>query len=285
MLVLDGKAVSKDRREKLKSRVQALTQKTGRPPQLTVIIVGEHLPSQVYVRNKVKACADVGITSNKVEVPGDVSLENFKKLLHEIDHDPKVDGVLVQLPLPKQLQSLDLGEVLNPDKDADGFTYGSLGRIASNKGKVAPCTPKGVMSILEHYKISVEGKYAVVVGRSMIVGKPMTWLLSDANATVTMCHSKTKDLRSFTKAADIVVVAAGKKHLLGKDDFKKGAIVIDVGMHGSGEGGGVTGDVRYNELEGWAEAATPVPGGVGPMTITTLLENTVTLAEMKAGLA
>lgn len=285
MLVLDGKAVSKARREKLKTRVQTLVQKTGRPPQLTVIIVGEHLPSQVYVRNKVKACADVGITSNKIEVPADVSVQKFTDLLHTIDHDDSVDGVLVQLPLPKQLQSLDLGELLNPSKDADGFTYGSLGRIASGKGKVAPCTPKGVMSILEHYKISVEGKNAVVVGRSMIVGKPMTWLLADANATVTMCHSKTKDMRSFTQAADIVVVAAGKKHLLGKDDFKKGAIVIDVGMHGSGEGGGVTGDVRFQELEGWAEAATPVPGGVGPMTITTLLENTVTLAEIKAGLA
>lgn len=284
MQVLDGKLVSKARREALKGRVQSFVRKTGRAPQLAVVIVGEHLPSQVYVRNKVKACADVGMESKKIEVPATITLDKFRALLDQIDADPQVDGLLVQLPLPKHLQELDLGELLHPMKDADGFTYGTLGRVVSGKASIAPCTPKGVMSILEHYKIDVSGMNAVVVGRSLIVGKPMSWLLTDANATVTVCHSKTADLRAFTKAADLVVVAAGKKRFLGRDDFRKDAIVIDVGMHGSGEGSGVCGDVRYEELDGWAGAATPVPGGVGPMTITTLLENTVTLAEIRAGI-
>lgn len=284
MQVLDGKLVSKARREKLKERVQSFKKQVGRAPQLAVVIVGEHLPSQVYVRNKVKACAEVGLDSRKIEVPASISVDEFRSLLNEIDSDAKVDGVLVQLPLPAHLQSLDLGELLHPSKDADGFTYGTLGRVVAGKSAIAPCTPQGVMSILEHYKINPSGMSVVVVGRSLIVGKPMSWLLTDADATVTVCHSKTKNLRDFTKAADLVVVAAGKKQFLGREDFRKDAIVIDVGMHGSGEGGGVCGDVRYAELEGWAKAATPVPGGVGPMTITTLLENTVTLAERRAGL-
>lgn len=284
MLVLDGKLVSRDRRDRLKTRVAGFLQKTGRAPHLTVIIVGEHLPSQVYVRNKVKACAEVGFTSEKLEIPASISAEDFKSTLRKVEENPAVDGVLVQLPLPPQLQSLDLAALMDPLKDADGFTYRNLGQVVAGRSAVAPCTPKGIMSILEHYQISVRGLSAVVVGRSLIVGKPMSWLLTDADATVTVCHSKTPDLRQYTSQADLVVVAAGKKQFLGREDFRRDSIVIDVGMHGSGQGGGVCGDVRYSELSGWVKAATPVPGGVGPMTITTLLENTMTLAEIRAGI-
>jgi methylenetetrahydrofolate dehydrogenase (NADP+)/methenyltetrahydrofolate cyclohydrolase len=186
----------------------------------------------------------------------------------------------VQLPLPDQLNEDEINEVLSPLKDVDGFSYTALGKLWGGHKLISPCTPQGVMSILEHYKIKVSGLNAVVVGRSNIVGKPMAHLLTEADATVTLCHSKTKNLREYTTRADLVVVAAGKKEFLGKDDFKKDAIVIDVGIHGTGTGG-LTGDVRFQELQGWVAAATPVPGGVGPMTITTLLENTFRLAELR----
>lgn len=284
MLILDGKAVSAARREHLKPRIQAFTKAAGRAPRLVVVLVGNVLASQVYVRNKQKACASVGIESELVSLPEEVSLTEFKAKLHALDQDPGVDGILVQLPLPKHLQSFDVNLELDAAKDSDGFAYINLGLLIGGKTRVAPCTPMGVMSILEHYKIPVEGKHAVVVGRSLIVGKPMALLLLEANATVSICHSKTKDLEAITRQGDIVVVAAGRREFLGKSAFKKEAVVIDVGIHGSGEGTGICGDVRFKELEGWASAATPVPGGVGPMTITTLLENTVRLAEIRQGL-
>lgn len=284
MLVLDGKLVSKERREALKPRVQRFQEKVGRKLSLVVVLVGEHLPSQVYVRNKQKACESVGIDSQVLRWPATLSLADFRQRLQELDHDDKVDGILVQLPLPDHLKSLDLGVEMSDEKDSDGFSYGNLGYLVAGKTRVAPCTPQGVMSILEHYKIPIAGKNAVVVGRSLIVGKPMALLLLDANATVTIAHSKTADLESVTRQADIVVVAAGRREFLGRSAFKQGAVVIDVGIHGSGEGGKICGDVRFAELEGWVAAATPVPGGVGPMTITTLLENTVALAELRQGL-
>ena len=284
MMILDGKVVSHSRREALKSRVEKFKAMGGRAPHLVVVLVGENPASQVYVRNKVKACADLGIKSTKLEKPSSLSQKDLEDLIRALNQDDGVDGVLVQLPLPASLREEPILELLSPNKDADGFTYSALGHLWGGHPLVAPCTPQGVMSILEHYKISVAGKNVVVVGRSLIVGKPMAHLLTAADATVTICHSKTSNIREHTLRADIVVVAAGKKHLLGKDDFKKGAVVIDVGMHGSGEGKGLAGDVRFSELENWAAAATPVPGGVGPMTITTLLENTVTLAEKRKGL-
>lgn len=284
MLILDGKKVSQERREILKARVESFRQKTQRSPRLVVVLVGEHLPSQVYVRNKGKACEAVGIESEILRLPESLSLEDFRSKLHSIDQDNAVDGILVQLPLPKHLKDFDMGSELDSSKDADGFTYGNLGLLIAGKLSVAPCTPLGIMSILKHYNIRVEGKRAVVVGRSLIVGKPMALLLLDAHATVTICHSKTPNLEEVTRQGDIVVVAAGKREFLGRDAFKKGAVVIDVGIHGSGEGGSICGDVRFKELDGWASAATPVPGGVGPMTITTLLENTMALAEARAGI-
>lgn len=286
MQILDGKLVSEARREALKKRISDFKSRQGRSPVLAVLLVGDHGPSQVYVRNKVKACEAVGIESRHVGLPADASEAAFLQALGQLHDDPSVDGILVQLPVPPQLKHLDLGKLIQSDKDADGFTYENLGLVAAGlggKGKsVVPCTPWGVMSILSHYQINPKGMNAVVVGRSLIVGRPMSWLLTEAGATVTVCHSQTKDLRAETSKADLVVVAAGKREFLGKDDFKKGAIVIDVGIHGSGSGGKIAGDVRFGELEGWASAATPVPGGVGPMTITSLLENTLVLAENRS---
>lgn len=282
MIILDGKAVSQVRRQELQSRVSLFKQKSGRAPHLVVVLVGDLTASIVYVRNKEKACESTGIKSTRVDLPTHTTQKDLIQVIEKLNQDPAVDGVLVQLPLPSHLQSDEILMKLSPEKDADGLTFQSLGLLWGGKGKIAPCTPKGVMTILEHYKIPVAGKRAVVVGRSNIVGKPMAYLLTEANATVTVAHSKTPNLAEITREGDIVVVAAGKRELLGKEDFKKGAVVIDVGMHGTGQGtSGLCGDVRFKELEGWAYAATPVPGGVGPMTITTLLENTVTLAEQK----
>lgn len=282
MILLDGKAVAAVRREALKSRVELFKKATGRSPHLSVILVGTDPASQVYVRNKEKSCHKTGIDSKVHNLPTETTQEHLNQWIERLNADPQVDGILVQLPLPKHLSVEPILKNILPQKDADGLTYMSAGFLMAGKAVVKPCTPAGIMHILEHYKINVQGMNAVVVGRSQIVGKPMMLLLNDANATVTLCHSKTRDLRSHTSQADLVVVAAGQKHLLGKEDFKKGSIIIDVGMHGTG-GGSLCGDVRFEELTDVAAAITPVPGGVGPMTITTLLENTVLLAELRAG--
>lgn len=280
MIRLDGKLVAEKLRERLKIRVESLRAKIGRSPQLTVVLIGDNKASQVYVKNKHIACEKVGIDSAIIEKPATTSQKQLEELLLELNSNDKVDGVLVQLPVPAHLNSDRIFELLQPGKDADGLTYASAGLLWSGKPMVKPCTPAGVIEILRYYKIEMARKNAVVVGRSQIVGKPMAALLLEENATVTICHSGTRDLKHFTKDADIVVVAAGKPGLLGRDDFKKDSVVIDVGMHGTGSGK-LCGDVRYDELEGWVSAATPVPGGVGPMTIAMLLDNTVSLAERK----
>lgn len=280
MILLDGKAVAEFVREQLKTRVQAFTQAAGRAPHLAVVLVGEDKASQVYVKNKHLACQKIGMHSTVHALPSLISQTELETVLEKLNKDEGVDGILVQLPLPKGLKPERILEKLKPEKDADGLTYASLGYLWAGRPFVKPCTPSGVMRILEYYKIPVAGKSAVVVGRSNIVGKPMAHLLTEADATVTICHSKTPNMREVTSKADIVVVAAGKAGLLGRDDFRKGSVVIDVGMHGSG-GGKLQGDVRFEELDGHVHAATPVPGGVGPMTIACLLENTMTLAEKR----
>ena len=284
MLIFDGKEVARKVREELSPRIRKFHEKTGRAPQLTVVIVGEDKASHVYVKNKKIACEKVGISSHIHTLPATTTQSQLRDLLISLNQDDKVDAVLVQLPLPKHLSTDEVLDTLSPAKDADGLTYRSLGYFFAGKPLVSPCTPAGVMTILKTYGVSVAGMKAVVVGRSNIVGKPMAHMLMEANATVTICHSKTKDISAYTRDADLVVVAAGKAGLLGKDDFKKDAIVIDVGMHGSGQGGKLCGDVRFEELQGHVKAATPVPGGVGPMTIATLLQNTCSLAEKRAGL-
>lgn len=281
MKILDGKAVSEARRQQIKARVSAFQKAHGRVPGLAVVLVGEDPASQVYVANKIKACGAVGIQSFENRLPATTNMAGLKAVIDRLNADRAVDGILLQLPLPKGLNSQEAIEWIDPRKDADCLTAMNLGLLWSGRPVTKPCTPWGVMVILEHYGISVEGKDVVVVGRSHIVGKPMAHLLTEANATVTVCHSKTRDLRKHTRAAEIVVVAAGRPEMLGPDDFAQGSVVIDVGIHRKQVNGKtkLCGDVKFSELESVASAATPVPGGVGPMTITMLLENTLNLAE------
>lgn len=279
---LSGTEVAKFRQEALKKRIQSFEASHGRKPGLAVIIVGEDPASQVYVRNKVKTTVALGMESFHFEVPANISEADLVEKVHELNRDAKVDGILVQLPLPKSINTDRVMDAIDGAKDPDGLTTGNLGLLMAGRKRVAPCTPWGVMAILEHFKIEVAGKNAVVVGRSNIVGKPMAQLLLEANATVTTAHSRTKNLAQVTSQADIVVVAAGQPRFLGREAFREGAVVVDVGMHRPTTGdfaNKLCGDVRYEELEGWASAATPVPGGVGPMTIQMLMENTVRLAE------
>lgn len=280
MEVLDGVAVSKNIRESLKKRIDLFKKKSGRAPGLSVILVGDNSASHIYVRNKEKACEEVGIISTRHDLPSDTSFERLSKLIQKINNDKNVDGLLIQLPLPSHLDANKIIEIVDPRKDVDCLTHENMGMLFGGKPRVRTCTPYGVMKILEHYKIPISGKNAVVIGRSNIVGKPMSVLLLDAGATVTICHSKTIDLPAVTREADILVVAVGRAGMIGRGDVKKDAVVIDVGINRLPDGK-ICGDVRFEELKGWAAAATPVPRGVGPMTITMLLENTLTLAEMK----
>lgn len=284
MIKLDGKAVAEACRKELKTQSEEFKSQYGRPVGLAVCLVGQDPASEVYVANKLKACNEVGFHSIEKKLPADLSAGELKKVIQALNEDENVDGILVQLPLPKALSSKEVLGWVAPEKDADCLTAANLGRLWSGDAWSIPCTPYGVMKILEHYKIPVAGQRAVVVGRSNIVGKPMAHLLTEANATVTVCHSKTPNTREYTSQADIVVVAAGQPRFLGKDDFKKDSVIIDVGIHRMMDETGksrLCGDVRYEELDGWASAATPVPGGVGPMTITMLLDNTLRLAQKR----
>ncbi len=285
MLILDGKEVAKSRRQLISERAKKFKSSHGREPGLAVILVGEDPASQVYVRNKIAACKEVGILSLENYLPVDCSAALITETIEKLNNDPKVDGILLQLPLPKELDGAALIELIDPAKDPDGLTMANMGRLFAGQPRSISCTPYGVMKILEHYKIPVAGTNAVVIGRSNIVGKPMAHLLLQANATVTICHSRTKNLREVVREGDIVVVAAGKAEFIGKEAFKKDAVVIDVGMHRKPGADGkvkLCGDVKTAGLDGWIKALTPVPGGVGPMTITMLLENTVILAEARA---
>jgi methylenetetrahydrofolate dehydrogenase (NADP+)/methenyltetrahydrofolate cyclohydrolase len=278
MQILDGKTVAEARRKLLKSKIEGLKAKTK--PGLAVVLVGDDKASHVYVANKIKACHELGIESFETRLPANVSEKELHAAIQALNENPNVHGMLVQLPLPKPLDAKKVIEWVKPTKDADCLTMENLGRLWVGDPRTIPCTPNGVMAILEHYKIPVQGANAVVIGRSQIVGKPMAHLLSQANATVTICHSKTKDLKAHLRNADIVVVAAGQPEFLGAEDFSKDSVVIDVGIHRMPLPDGKTrlcGDVRFKELD--VKAATPVPGGVGPMTITMLMENTVRLFE------
>lgn len=276
MVILDGKKVAEAHRERLKADVAKFLKEKGRAPGLAVILVGDDPASQVYVGNKIKACAAIGMVSREERLPATITEAGLKAVIDKLNEDPSVDGMILQLPLPSHLNSQLAMEWIRPEKDADCLTAENQGRLWSGHPRTVPCTPAGVMAILEHYKIPVAGKNAVVVGRSAIVGRPMAHLLTMADATVTLCHSKTKNLTDFTRKADLVVVAAGRPEFLGGTDFASSATVVDVGIHRP-EGRGLCGDVRFKELK--VAAATPVPGGVGPMTITMLLTNTLTLAK------
>ena len=284
--ILDGKRVSEEILKRLKSRVYEFKQNWGRGPSLHVILVGEDPASQIYVGRKEKMASEIGMDSKVWKLDSKVTQAELETVLLGRIQDPGVDGILVQLPLPKGLHADRILGMIPFEKDVDGFSEQAVGALVSGRPLAVSCTPAGVMEILKYYKIDVKGKNCVVVGRSQIVGKPMSMLLLNADATVTTCHSKTQGLTDFTRQADLVVVAAGKPHFLKALDFKKGAIVIDVGIHRD-ENNRVIGDVDPDGLSNVVAAATPVPGGVGPMTIAMLLENTLKIAEyrMEKGLS
>ena len=275
--LIDGKLVSAEERKKIAAEVEQL-KADGYTPGLAVIIVGEDPASKVYVRNKSKACDEVGVYSEVYELPESTTEEELLALVNKLNADDKINGILVQLPLPKHLSDERVIAEISPEKDVDAFHTINVGKIMLGDYDFLPCTPAGVMVLLEHYGIDVSGKECVVVGRSNIVGKPQAMLLLHANGTVTVCHSRTKDLAEVTRRADILVVAIGKADFITGDMVKEGAVVIDVGMNRR-EDGKLTGDVDFESVEPKASYITPVPGGVGPMTITMLMKNTLTAAK------
>lgn len=276
--LIDGKAISAEVRAEIKAETADFVAKTGIRPGLAVIIVGEDPASQVYVRNKKRACEEVGFYSESYELPAKTTQEELEALVDKLNADKNIHGILVQLPLPKHLDEEKVLLKINPNKDVDAFHPYNVGRIMIGNYRFLPCTPAGVMTLIERSGITVEGKTCVVVGRSNIVGKPMAMLLLHANGTVTVCHSRTPDLKSVCKQADILVAAIGKADFFGADMVKEGAVVIDVGMNRNAAGK-LTGDVDFASVEPIASYITPVPGGVGPMTITMLMKNTLTAAK------
>lgn len=276
-VLIDGKALAAKMRARLKTQVDAFRAERGAEIGLAVVLVGDDPASQVYVRNKIKACEEVGIRSYSYKLPEKTSEEELASLLDELVKAKNVHGILVQLPLPKHLDERKILRLIPPAKDVDGFCAENLGNLAMNRETIVSCTPFGVMKMLEEYGIDPKGKRAVVLGRSNIVGKPMAMLLLNADATVTVCHSKTRNLNKICAEADILVVAIGKAKFVTADMVKEGAVVIDVGMDRD-ENGKLCGDVDFEAVKNKASFITPVPGGVGPMTITMLLYNTVIAA-------
>jgi len=278
-LVIDGKAIS----EKIKEEVKAVTEsrkKEGKEVTLAVIQVGNDPASSVYVGNKKKACDYVGFHSLTYELPEETSEESLLSLIHSLNYMPDVDGILVQLPLPKHMDEDKVIDMISPKKDVDGFHAASVGNLWIGKEGFVSCTPAGIIELLKRSNVEMEGKNCVIVGRSNIVGKPMAALMLRENATVTICHSRTKNLKEITKNADILIVAIGKPRFIDAEYVKPGATVIDVGIHRL-EGKKLCGDVNYESVEQVAGAITPVPGGVGPMTIAMLMKNCLEAAERK----
>ncbi|MBN3910332.1 MAG: bifunctional methylenetetrahydrofolate dehydrogenase/methenyltetrahydrofolate cyclohydrolase FolD [Nostoc sp. NMS1] len=277
--LLDGKALSAKIQQELSVGITQLQPKIGRPPGLAVLMVGDNPASAAYVRNKEKACAKVGIASFGKHFPAETTLEELEKVIAALNHDERVDGILVQLPLPDHLDAVTLLHQIDPDKDADGLHPVNLGRLVRGEIGLRSCTPDGVMRLLQAYEIPLQGKQAVVVGRSILVGKPMALMLLEADATVTIAHSRSHDLKSITQNADILIAAAGRPRLITADMVKPGAVVVDVGMNRVTDASGksrLIGDVDFESTAGVAGFITPVPGGVGPMTVAILLQNTFT---------
>ncbi|WP_413440848.1 bifunctional methylenetetrahydrofolate dehydrogenase/methenyltetrahydrofolate cyclohydrolase FolD [Synechococcus sp. MIT S1220] len=273
-LRLDGKALSKQLEKRLHQLIQGQLASVGRPPGLALMRIGDDPASGVYVANKEKACARVGVQSMGLHLPAERSAEEVLTKLRIFNQDPSVDGILLQLPLPQGLEEGPLLAAIDPEKDADGLHTMNLGRLLKGEAGPRSCTPAGVMALLRSSGMDPAGKRAVVVGRSILVGQPMALMLQAANATVTIAHSRTKDLAALTQQAEILVVAAGRPGMVGAEHVRPGAFVVDVGIHRKPEGG-LCGDVRAAEVEPIAAALSPVPGGVGPMTVTMLLVNTV----------
>lgn len=269
MKVIDGKALAEELRAELKKKIE----KAERKPGLAVVIVGNDPASRIYVRNKIKACAQLGIRSYSYELPEQSTQTEVETLLDELAANAEIDGILLQLPLPKHLDMESATAHIPFEKDVDGFSEANLGLLMKNKARIVACTPLGVMKLLESAGIELTGKNAVVLGRSETVGKPMAMLLLNANATVTVCHSKTKNIKEICRQADVLVSAVGKANFVTADMVKEGAVVIDVGMNRD-ENGKLCGDVDFEGVKEKVSFITPVPGGVGPMTITMLMYNT-----------
>ena len=277
--IIDGKAISANVKEQVRSEVEQLKAK-GIEVGLAVVIVGDNPASRVYVNNKKKACAEVGFNSYEYALPQETTQEELLELVEKLNNDDKVNGILVQLPLPGQINETAIINAIRPDKDVDAFHPENVGHIMIGDFSFLPCTPAGVMEMLAQTGIETEGKECVVIGRSNIVGKPMAMLLLHKNATVTICHSRTKNLAEVCRRADILVAAVGRANFVTPDMIKEGAVVIDVGMNRL-ENGKLCGDVDYNACFEKAGYITPVPGGVGPMTIAMLMKNTLTSAKVK----
>ncbi|MEK9198633.1 bifunctional methylenetetrahydrofolate dehydrogenase/methenyltetrahydrofolate cyclohydrolase FolD [Ureibacillus sp. 179-F W5.1 NHS] len=275
--IINGKEIGQEIRKSIAERVQLLKEQ-GVTPGLAVILVGNNPASQTYVRNKQKSCEAIGIFSELIQLPEDVTEEELLVQIRSLNHRNDIHGILVQLPLPKHIDEDKVIATISPDKDVDGFSPVSVGKMMLGQETYLPCTPFGVMKLLEYSGIDIAGKHAVVVGRSHIVGKPMGQLLLQKDATVTYTHSKTPDLPSITKQADILIAAVGRANFITKEHVKPGAVVIDVGINRD-DHNKLTGDVDFKAVDGIASHITPVPGGVGPMTITMLLYNTVQSAE------
>ena len=278
MKIIDGKAIAAELRAELKEKIDLLERKPG----LAVVIVGENPASKIYVRNKVKACAELGIRSYTYELSETSTQEEVEALLDKLGTQEEVDGILLQLPLPKHLNADAACAHIPVEKDVDGFSAYNLGLLMRNRAEIVACTPLGVMKLLQREGICLEGKHAVVLGRSETVGKPMAMLLLNANATVTVCHSRTKDLKAICREADILVSAVGIAKFVTRDMVKEGAVVVDVGMNRD-ENGKLCGDVDFENVKDITSHITPVPGGVGPMTITMLTYNTYLRAIDKRG--
>lgn len=279
--ILDGKQIAKDYRQGLKNQVEALKEK-GFTPKLSVILVGNDGASQSYVRSKKKAAEKIGMISEIVHLEETATEEEVLNELNRLNNDDSVSGILVQVPLPKQVSEQKILEAINPDKDVDGFHPINIGKLYIDEQTFVPCTPLGIMEILKHADIDLEGKNAVVIGRSHIVGQPVSKLLLQKNASVTILHSRSKDMASYLKDADVIVSAVGKPGLVTKDVVKEGAVIIDVG-NTPDENGKLKGDVDYDAVKEIAGAITPVPGGVGPVTITMVLNNTLLAEKMRRG--
>ena len=282
MNIIDGKAISAKCKSEIAEEIKALTNDGRRAPRLAVILVGDDPASAVYVRNKKLACQAVGITSLEYLLDKDESEEKLLELIEFLNKDEGVDGILVQMPVPKQIDPDRVIEAIHPDKDVDAFHAYNVGKLFTGNPRFMPCTPAGVMRLIHETGVSVSGKNCVVVGRSNIVGKPMGALLLAENGTVTICHSRTNDLASFTKNADILIAACGKPKMITGDMVKEGAVLIDVGINRVGDK--LVGDLDYESCSEKASFITPVPGGVGPMTIAMLMQNTLTSYKMRFGL-
>lgn len=276
--ILDGKVVASSVRDEVSAAVRALREEGRRAPGLAVVLVGEDPASKIYVKNKVQSCKKTGIESFLTEFGANDREQDVIARLAELNRDPLVDGILVQLPLPRGMSAERVLDAIDPDKDADGLHPLNLGRLAAGRPGLRPCTPLGVIRLLDHYGIDVSGKRAVVIGRSNLVGKPLALMLLERNATVTVCHSKTRELPDVVRQADILVAAAGLPEFVRGSWLKPGCVVVDVGIHRREVDGGaeIVGDVHFGEAQSVASYLTPVPGGVGPMTVAMLMFNTLT---------